>query len=301
MAVSSATVSRRPDIRRNPLNRPGAGLAARTLGRMLREPGGAFGLAVLITLVAVAIFAPWLAPYDPLQIGADIPLAAPSGAHWFGTDDLGRDVLSRVIFGARISLSVSVLSALAALVIAVPLGLVAGYFSGIVDAIIGRLFDTIFAFPGILIGIALAAALGGSIVNVIVAVAIINVPTLGRLTRVSVMSHRYQEYVVATRAVGASEARIITRHILPNIAPTLLVQVTVLMAGAVLLEAAFSFLGLGSRPPAPSWGTMLDNGRTFMSQAPWLGLFPGAAITLMILALNAVDDALRVALNPRSH
>ena len=301
MSVSGVSALLTPVTWRSFLNRPGSGLAARTLSRILREPGGTLGLALLILLAAAAIFAPWLAPYDPLQIGADIPRAAPSGAHWFGTDDLGRDVLSRVIFGARISLSVSFLSALAALLIAVPLGLVAGYFSGVVDAIIGRLFDTIFAFPGILIGIALAAALGGSIANVVFAVAIINIPTLGRLTRVSVLSQRYQEYVVAARALGSSESRIMLRHILPNIAPTLLVQITVLMAGAVLLEAAFSFLGLGTRPPAPSWGTMLDNGRNFMAQAPWLGLFPGAAITLMILALNAFDDALRVALNPRSH
>jgi peptide/nickel transport system permease protein len=282
------------------LDHPGAGLLARTAGRVLRKPEGIFGIVILSMLVLLALLAPFVAPHDPLEIGADIPLAAPSSAHWFGTDDLGRDELSRVIFGARISLSVSFLSALGAFLLAVPLGMVAGYLGGNADAVISRLFDTIFAFPGILIGIALAAALGAGIFNVVVAVAIINIPSLGRLTRIAVLAQRHQDYVMAGRALGASELRIIARHILPNITPPLMVQLTVLMAGAVLLEAAFSFLGLGSRPPSPSWGTMLDNGRNFLAQAPWLGFFPGVAITTMILGLNALEDALRVSLNPRS-
>ncbi len=300
MSVSISASSTLPASKLRVLDRPGAGLIARSIARLLRNPEGIFGLVVLIVLVLVAIFASVIAPYDPFVIGADIPLAAPSAAHPFGTDDLGRDVLSRVIFGAQISLTVSFLSALVALLMAVPLGLLAGYIGGTVDAVISRLFDTIFAFPGILIGIALATALGSSVLNVVVAVAVINVPTLGRLTRIAVMAQRVQEYVVAARALGASELRVVARHILPNIVPPLLVQVTVLMAGAVLLEAAFSFLGLGSRPPNPSWGTMLDNGRNFLFQAPWLGFFPGVAITLMILGLNSLDNALRVALNPRS-
>jgi peptide/nickel transport system permease protein/oligopeptide transport system permease protein len=282
------------------LGGPGTGLLARTVARVLRKPEGIFGTVVLSLLVTVALLAPQIAPHDPLEIGADIPLAAPSGNHWFGTDDLGRDVLSRVIFGARISLSVSFLSALAAFLLAVPLGMMAGYLGGNTDAMISRLFDTLFAFPGILIGIALAAALGAGILNVVVAVAIINIPSLGRLTRVAVMAQKHQEYILAGRALGATQLRIISRHILPNIIPPLMVQLTVLMAGAVLLEAAFSVLGLGSRPPSPSWGTMLDNGRNFLAQAPWLGFFPGLAITMMILGLNALEDALRVALNPRS-
>lgn len=300
MTVPVVAASDRHSPMLQTLGGPGAGLLARTVARVLRKPEGIFGTVILSLLVMVAFLAPQIAPYDPLEIGADIPLAAPSGNHWFGTDDLGRDVLSRVIFGARISLSVSFFSALAAFLLAVPLGMTAGYLGGNTDAVISRLFDTLFAFPGILIGIALAAALGAGILNVVVAVAIINIPSLGRLTRIAVMAQKHQEYVLAGRALGATELRIIARHILPNIIPPLMVQLTVLMAGAVLLEAAFSFLGLGSRPPSPSWGTMLDNGRNFLAQAPWLGFFPGLAITLMILGLNALEDALRVALNPRS-
>jgi peptide/nickel transport system permease protein len=257
-------------------------------------------LLVLGTLVLVAVLAPYLAPYDPLKIGVGLPLNPPSRAHLFGTDDLGRDVLSRIIFGARISLTVSFTSALVALVLAVPLGLGAGYAGGFLDGVIGRFFDTIFAFPSILLGIGLVAVLGSNILNVAIAVAIINVPTLGRLTRVAVLTQRREEYVVAARVLGADTSRILGRHILPNVVPVLLVQTALMMGEAVLLEAAFSFLGLGSRPPAPSWGTMLNNGRNFLAQAPWLGFYPGLVITITILGLNSLSDSLRTALGPRA-
>jgi peptide/nickel transport system permease protein len=275
------------------------GAARRALSRLLRQPGGVLGLLILGVLVLAAIFAPRLAPYDPLRIASGLPLNAPSAAHPFGTDDLGRDVLSRILFGARISLTVSFLSAVAALIMAVPLGLIAGYAGGTFDSLIARLFDTIFAVPSILLGIGLVAVLGSSIFNVAIAVAIINVPTLGRLTRVAVLQQRREEYVEAARVLGATTRRV-GRHILPNVLPVLLVQTALMMGEAVLLEAAFSFLGLGSRPPAPSWGTMLNNGRNFLVQAPWLGLFPGLVITCTILGLNALSDALRTALGPRS-
>jgi peptide/nickel transport system permease protein len=168
-----------------------------------------------------------------------------------------------------------------------------------VDAAIGSLFDTIFAFPAVLLGIALVALLGSGIPNVVLAVAAINVPTVGRLTRVAVQTQLAQDYVEAARAIGANGPEIAVRHVLPNIAPPLLVQTTVTMAGAVLLEAAFSFLGLGSRPPTPSWGAMLDGGRAFLAAAPWLGIFPGLAISLMVLGLNSLGDALQAALDPR--
>src|SRR5262245_28550121 len=189
--------------------RPGQGAMRRALRRLLSQPGGRLGLVVLGMLVLVAVLAPLLAPYDPLRIAAGLPLAAPSGAHPFGTDDLGRDVLSRILFGARISLTVSFLSAAVALVSAVPLGLVAGYAGRALDGIISRVFDTIFAFPSILLGIGLVAVLGSSILNVVIAVAIINVPTLGRLTRVAVLGQRSEEYVVAARVLGASTPRIV--------------------------------------------------------------------------------------------
>ncbi len=283
----------------HPLAQARQGFFARTIGRLLKAPGGIFGLIVVGSLLVVALLAPVIARADPYEIGADFPLAAPSGAHWFGTDDLGRDVFARVLFGARISLTVSLGAALGALILALPLGLLAGYLGGGADIVISRLFDTIFAFPAILLGIGLVSVLGASVVNVILAVAIISVPTLGRLTRVATLAQRGEEYVEAARATGAARARIICVHILPNILPPLLVQITVVMAEAVLLEAAFSFLGLGIRPPTPSWGTMLNAARAFLVQAPWLGFFPGFAITIMILGLNALGDALRVALNPR--
>jgi peptide/nickel transport system permease protein len=273
--------------------------AARIARALLRNNGGRFGLAVVGILCALAVLAPQIAPRDPFVIGADAPLAPPTGANLFGTDELGRDVLSRTIFGARISLSVAFGSAGAALLVAVPLGLLAGYVGGHVDTLISRFLDTVFAFPAVLLGIGVVALLGTGIANVVVAVAIISIPTLGRLTRVAVLSQRSEQYVEAARSLGAADARVVARHVLPNVVPPLLVQTALVMADAVLLEAAFSFLGLGSRPPTPSWGTMLNSGRNFLSQAPWLGIFPGLAVTLTILGLNALGDSLRAALSHR--
>lgn len=273
--------------------------AARVARALLRDNGGRFGLAVVGILCALALLAPEIAPRDPFVIGADAPLAPPTGANPFGTDELGRDVLSRTIFGARISLTVAFGSAGAALLVAVPLGLLAGYVGGHVDTLISRFLDTVFAFPAVLLGIGVVALLGTGVANVVVAVAIISIPTLGRLTRVAVLSQRSEQYVEAARSLGAADARVVARHVLPNVVPPLLVQTALVMADAVLLEAAFSFLGLGSRPPTPSWGTMLNSGRNFLSQAPWLGIFPGLAVTLTILGLNALGDALRAALSHR--
>jgi peptide/nickel transport system permease protein len=274
-------------------------MVRRSLRRLIRDPEGRFGLAILSILVLTAVLAPVLSGYDPLEVSAGPPLAGPSAAHWLGTDDLGRDEMSRILYGARISLSVSVLSAVGALLVAVSLGLVAGYGQGVGDTLIGRVFDTLAAFPDVLLGVGAVAILGAGIANVVIAVALVNVPTLGRLTRSSVMVQRSEEYVLAARALGASDSRVMTRHVLPNVVPPLIVQTTIILGSAVLLEAAFSFLGLGSRPPAPSWGTMLDEGRKFLRQAPWLGIAPGLAITVTILGFNALGDAARVALDPR--
>ncbi len=280
------------------LAKPPRGLLLRSTAKLLRDRGGLFGLGVTIVLAILALSAPFVAPYDPFEIGAE-PFAPPSGVHFFGTDQLGRDVFSRILFGAQISLSVAFLSGWASLVAGVPLGLVAGYRGGKIDAVVTSVFDAIFAFPAILLGIALVALLGSGVPNVVLAVAIINVPIVGRLTRVSVITQLGLDYVEAARAIGATALRVATRHILPNIVPPLLVQTTVTMASAVLLEAAFSFLGLGSRPPTPSWGSMLDSGRAFLAASAWLGVFPGVAISVMVLALNSLSDALRVALDPR--
>lgn len=270
-----------------------------TLQRLRRDRTGMVGLIILALLIGAAVFAPLLAPFDPLAIGASLPFSPPSATHLFGTDDLGRDVFSRVLYGARVSLRVAIFSVSAALAIAIPLGLVAGYFGGAADSVISRFFDTVFAFPAILIGIGFVAVLGPDLQNVIIAVAIINVPTMGRLVRATVLAQRDQDYVEAVRAAGASTPRITLRHILPNALPPLFVQVALAAGEAVLLEAAFSFLGLGSRPPTPSWGAMLNEGRRFLDRAPWLGIFPGLAITLMIFGLNSLGDGLRNAVDPR--
>ena len=270
-----------------------------TLQRLLHDQAGVVGIAIVGLLIVTAIVAPLLAPADPYEIGAGLPFAPPSGTHPMGTDDLGRDVFSRVLFGARVSLRVALFSVAAAVVIAVPLGLAAGYLGGAVDTVISRVFDTIFAFPAILIGIGFVAVLGPDLQNVIIAVTIINIPTIGRLIRASVLGQRDQDYVDAIRAAGASTTRIAFGHILPNAIPPLFVQVALAAGEAVLLEAAFSFLGLGSRPPTPSWGAMLNEGRRFLDRAPWLGLFPGLAITVMIFGLNALGDGVRNALDPR--
>ncbi len=274
-------------------------LFMQVLIRLLRDPRGRLGAGLVLFLVLMGVLAPIVAPHDPLLIGADNPLGHPTLQNPFGTDDLGRDELSRIIFGAQISIRVSFLSAIAALVVAAPFGLVAGYRGGTLDGIICRVFDTIFAFPSILIGVALMAALGGSVSNVILAIAITSLPTMGRLTRVGVMAQRNEDYVLAAHALGAPERRIIARHILPNVLPSLFVQMTLIMGSAVLLEASFSFLGMGARPPTPSWGVMLNEGRNYLNQAPWLGIFPGLFVTGMILGFNSLGDALQRALNPR--
>ena len=280
--------------------KPAHGMLRATFGRVIRTPAGLSGLVVLSLLAIASLLAPFIAPYDPLRIGSGFPLDSPSTSHLFGTDDLGRDVFSRVLYGGRISIAIAIASATAAFVIAVPLGLMAGFKGGWADSIISRIFDTIFAFPSVLIGIAFVAVFGSELRNVVIAVAIINIPTLGRLTRVSILGQLNQEYVDAARSIGASNGRIALRHIFPNALPSLLIQIAIVMSEAVLLEAMFSFLGLGSRPPTPSWGVMLNEGRAFLAQAWWLGLFPGLAITGMVLGLNMLSDALRSALNPRN-
>jgi ABC-type dipeptide/oligopeptide/nickel transport system permease subunit len=204
-----------------------------------------------------------------------------------------------VLYGGQTSLTVAVAAAALSLLLALPLGLAAGYLGGKVDTVISRIFDSILAFPALLLGLALVAMRGDGLESIVLAVAIVYVPTLGRLIRISVISQRNAEYSISARSLGASDLRLLFRHILPNVYAPLVVQLTIIMADAVLLEAAFSFLGLGISPPTPSWGTLLDAARNYLSQAPWYGIVTGATITLLVLALNALGDSLRVALDPR--
>ena len=268
------------------------------LGRVWASPVGAVGLVVTIVLALVAILAPYLAPYDPIWQIPGTELRPPSAQHPCGTDELGRDVLSRIIYGSRVSLMVGLMAVTLGSLVGVMTGLAAGYFGGWVDDLVMRLYDSLLAFPAILLGIAVASVMGPGAVNAAIALAIVSVPQFARITRACVLCEREKEYVVAARALGAKDERILGRHILPNIFAPVLMQLTLAMAYAVLLEAGLSFLGLGAQPPEPSWGSMLSASRTYLRQAPWYGVFPGVAISLLLLGLNFLADGVRDALDP---
>jgi ABC-type dipeptide/oligopeptide/nickel transport system permease subunit len=256
------------------------------------------GLAVVGSLVAVAVFAEPLSPFDPnAQVGRR--LSPPSNRHLLGLDQLGRDVLSRLIFGARVSLVVSVVSVGLSLLAGVSLGLVAGYYGGATDNVIMRAMDLMFTLPSFVLAIALAGILGPSLNNVIIAVAIVTTPTIARVTRGPVLATRESEFVASARAAGAADRRTMFRHVLPNVGAPIIVQATVSIADAVLIEAGLSFLGLGVQPPHTSWGNMLGTGRNFMELANGLSVFPGAAIMLAVLGFNFAGDGLRDILDPR--
>jgi peptide/nickel transport system permease protein len=273
--------------------------AARTWRRLLRRRGAIFGMAVIALFVLCAIFAPLISPYDPTIQSWSAVRQAPSTAHIFGTDDVGRDTFTRVIYGARASLLAGVISVSIALSIGVPLGLIAGYRGGFIDALLSRMTDAMLACPFIILAIALAAFLGPSLGNAMIAIGITTTPIFLRLTRGQVMAVKVEEYIEAARAVGNPRWRIALVHILPNILPALLVQATLSVAAAIIAEAALSFLGLGQQPPDPSWGSMLNSAQRFLTNAPWMAVWPGLAIFLSVLSFNLVGDGLRDALDPR--
>jgi peptide/nickel transport system permease protein len=256
------------------------------------------GSAIVGVILLLAVFAPVVSPYSPLDLDVAQMLRAPSPAHLLGTDELGRDVLSRVIHAARLSMMVAVLASLIGLVFGTIIGTLAAYFGGAVDLVLMRLMEILFSFPAILLAIVLMASLGTSILNAMIAIGIIFIPGFARLARASAESVLRQQYVEQARAIGMSHFRILTREILPNIVAPLLVEAAVAFSYAVLLESALSFLGLGAQPPDPSWGNMLNTGRGFMAQAPWLSLASGAAIFLTVLGFNMLGDGLRDAFDP---
>jgi peptide/nickel transport system permease protein len=273
---------------------------ARAVRRLLRRKGAVFGLFVIALLVALALLAPLISPYDPSLQTWTAVRKAPSALHWFGTDDVGRDVLARVIYGARASLMAGIISVAIAIALGVPAGLIAGYVGGFVDALFGRITDAMLACPFLILAIALAAFLGPSLGNAMIAIGVTTTPIFVRLTRAQVMAVKVEDYVEAARAVGNPHWRIAFVHILPNILPALLVQATLSLAAAIIAEAALSFLGLGQQPPAPSWGSMLNAAQRFLVNAPWMAVWPGLAIFLAVLSFNLVGDGLRDALDPRS-
>ena len=269
------------------------------LQRFLRRPAAVFGLAVITLFILMAVFAPLVAPVDPAKTSWTLIRKAPSWAYWMGTDENGRDVFSRVVWGARASLLAGVISVLIAAGIGVPLGLLAGFAGGKVDAVIGRLVDAMLACPFLILAIALAAFLGPALTNAMIAIGVTAAPIFVRVSRGATLDAATNEYVEAARALGNPPWRVALRHVLPNIVPPIMVQATLAIAAAIIAEASLSFLGLGQQPPAPSWGSMLNSAQRFLTQAPWLAVFPGAAIFLAVLSFNLVGDGLRDALDPR--
>jgi len=254
--------------------------------------------AVLVIFLICAIVPGLIATHDPYKIGPDL-LVAPSRDYWFGTDEYGRDIYSRIVHGARVEFVVSGLGVGLAMLIGIPIGLIAGFRGGWIDSVFMRLQDAVLAFPTVLFAILVVAAQGASQRSIILTVGVVFVPRFARLVRASVMAMKGQDFVTASRSVGASDARLIVRHILPNAMPAILVQITLTMAVAVLIEAGLSYLGLGVQPPTATWGTMLKAAQSYPSQAPWYVLAPGICIFLLVLALNTFGDGLRDRLDPR--
>ncbi len=278
-----------------------AGPWRRALRRLLRRRLAMFGLMVVLAFVALAVFAPWIAPQDPIATSWSAIRKAPSAEHWFGTDEIGRDVLSRVIWGTRASLLAGVVSVGISLLLGVPLGLAAGFLGGYVDGLISRVTDAFLACPFLILAIALAAFLGPSLINAMIAIGISATPIFVRLTRAQVLNVTVEDYIEAARAVGNPPLRIAMRHVLPNITAPVIVQSTLAIAAAVIAEASLSFLGLGQQPPAPSWGSMLNTAKNYVDNAPWMAIWPGLSIFLLVLSFNLLGDGLRDALDPRQH
>ncbi len=256
------------------------------------------GCVIIGTILLAAVFAPLITPYSPYDLDVTMMLQGPSAAHWLGTDELGRDTFSRTVYAARISMEVAFIAAGVGLVFGTLIGVVAAYFGGWVDLVLMRFMELLFSFPAILLAVVLMASLGTSIFNAMIAIGIVFIPGFSRLARAATEVVLREQYVEAARAIGMSHRRILFREILPNILAPLLVEAAIAFSYAILLESALSFLGLGAQPPEPSWGNMLNTGRGFMSQAPWLSLVPGMAIFLCVLGFNFIGDGLRDLLDP---
>jgi peptide/nickel transport system permease protein len=278
---------------------PARSLWADSLRRLLRNPGAVAGLLLLALLIVAALLAPQITRFDPAAITPRDRLQPPNLTHWFGTDAFGRDIFTRVVYGARISLLVGVVSVLIATLLGVSMGLVAGYFGGWADALVMRGVDVMLAFPGILLALVIVAVLGPDLLNAMIAVGISAAPTYARVTRGAVLQTKTNLFVDAAVVVGVPTPQIILRHLLPNILGPIVVVTTLGVAGAIIAGASLSFLGLGAKPPTPEWGLMLSEGRNYLRQAWWITTFPGLAIMLTVLSINLLGDGLRDALDPR--
>ncbi|WP_313603304.1 ABC transporter permease [Rhizobium sp.] len=272
---------------------------SRAWKKMKRNRSALAGLIIVLFFAILAVAAPILPIADPIATSWGAIRKAPSAAHWLGTDDLGRDILSRMIYGAQASLMAGVVSVLIAVVIGVPFGLIAGYFGGWVDMVISRVTEALLAMPFLIMAIALAAFLGPSLTNAMIAIGLSAMPIFVRLTRGQVLAVKTEDYVEGARSIGLNHFDIMTRYILPNVFAPIIVQATLTVATAIIAEASLSFLGLGQQAPAPSWGSMLNTAKNFLSQAPWMTMWPGIAIFLVVIGFNLLGDGLRDALDPR--
>ena len=290
MSVATAPVAAAatPDARR-----------FRVAKRLLRRPAAMLAMVLVAGFIPVALAAPYVAPYDPNATNFGAIRKAPSDLYRLGTDEVGRDLLSRLIWGARASLLAGVIPVSIAVVVSIPLGLLSGYVGGWVDGVIMRITDAMLAIPFLIVAIALAAFLGPSLTNAMIAIGIATLPIFLRLSRGTVLALKTEDYVEAARAVGGSHVRIAARHILPNMLPPLFIQSSITIAAAIIAEASLSFLGLGQQPPAPSWGSMLNAAQRYLSQAPWMAFYPGLMIFIVVMALNVLGDGLRDALDPK--
>ncbi|MDN3236535.1 ABC transporter permease [Pseudomonas sp. WAC2] len=274
-------------------------LQSRFLAKFLKNKGAVIGATILLLFVLAAVLAPWIAPHDPLKANFLAVRKAPSALYWLGTDELGRDLFSRLLWGARSSLLAGGVSVAIAMAIGVPLGLIAGYFGGALDALISRIMEALLSCPFLVLAIALGAFLGPSLTNAMIAIGLSAMPIFARLTRGQVLSIKHEDYLEGARAIGLPDRWIILRYVLPNVLSPLVVQATLTIASAILAEASLSFLGLGQQPPAPSWGSMLNTAKNFMEQAPWMSIAPGVAIYITVLCFNLLGDGLRDALDPK--
>lgn len=297
--MSIETNPAQPATAISPVTAPKESRLKNMLSILMENKAAMAGGIIIAIYIIVALFAPLLSPYDPFKIDLDNKLIPPSADHWMGTDDKGRDILSRILYGSRLSMGVGFASVAFGALFGIIFGLVAGYYGKWVDSVIMRIMDVMLAFPGILLALAIISALGPSLINVTIAVGAFSVPLFARIVRGSTLEVKRLEYIDAIRSLGANDATIIFRHIFPNILSPIIVQATLRLATAILSAAGLSFLGLGAQPPSPEWGTMLSNGRDFLFSAPYIALFPGLAISILVLGFNIFGDGLRDAFDPR--
>ncbi|MCY0388700.1 ABC transporter permease [Robbsia sp. Bb-Pol-6] len=268
--------------------------------KFLANRAGVAGAVIIALFVLMAVFAPWLAPLDPLKSSFMTVRQAPSALHWLGTDELGRDILSRLLFGARASLMAGLISVAIAMLAGVPLGLLAGYHGRLIDGVISRCTDAMLAVPFLILAIALASFLGPSLTNAMIAIGLSAMPLFVRITRAQAIAIKSEDYIESARAIGLTDGAILWRYVLPNALPPVIVQASLTIAMAIIAESSLSFLGLGQLPPAPSWGSMLNSAKNFMDQAPWMSVAPGCAIFAAVLGFNLFGDGLRDALDPKT-